>query len=151
MRTKLRFFLIDARAVLDYSGNPFVGLAGRDVNFAVAEQVIVPNGTVTFPAGEASPTTTIVVSFAEPVQLAGGNASFRIVLWCRAEVLCGKNTVIQKGFQIGHNDCLVGSLWRLIVRGTISERCRQTTDVSKEQEPDKSPSSIWCCFQDRLV
>ena len=94
------FFLIDARAVLDSSGNPFVGLAGRDVNFAVAEQVIVPNGTVTFPDGEASPTTTIVVSFAEPVQLAGGNASFRIVLWCRAEVLCGKNTVIRKGFRL---------------------------------------------------
>ena len=44
----------------------------------------VPNGTVTFPAGEASPTTTIVVSFVEAVQLAGGNASFRIALWSRA-------------------------------------------------------------------
>ena len=75
------------------------------VNFTVAEQVIVPNGAVTFPAGEASPTTTIVVSFAEPVQLAGGHASFRIALWSRAEVLCGKNTVIPKGLQIGHNDC----------------------------------------------
>ena len=67
------YILVDARAVPDSSGNPFVGLAGRDVNFAVAEQIIVPNSTVTFPAGEASPTTTIVVSFAEPVQLAGGS------------------------------------------------------------------------------
>ena len=40
--------LIDARAVRDSSGNPFVGLAGRDVNFVVAEQVIVPNGSVAF-------------------------------------------------------------------------------------------------------
>ena len=99
------YILFDARAVLDSSGIPFVGLAGRDVNFAVAAQVIVPNGTVTFPAGEASPTTAIVVSFAEPVQLAGGNASFRIALWSGAEILCGKNTVIRKGLQIGHNDC----------------------------------------------
>ena len=86
------YILIDARAVLDSCGNPFVVLAGRDVNFAVTEQVIVPNGTVTFPAGEASPTTTIVVSFAEPVQLGDRNASLRIALWSRAEVLCGKNT-----------------------------------------------------------
>ena len=86
------YVLIDARAVLDSTGKPFVGLAGSDFNFAVAEQVIVPNGTVTFPAGEASTTTTIVVSFAEPVQLAGGNASFRIALRGRAELLCGKNT-----------------------------------------------------------
>ena len=82
-----------------------MGLAGRDVNFTVAELVVVPNGTVTFPAGEASPTTSILVSLAEPVQLAGGNASFRFALWGRAGVLCGKNTVIRKGLQIGHNDC----------------------------------------------
>ena len=69
----------------------------------MAEQVIVPDGAVTFPAGEANP--TVVVSFAEPVQLAGGHASFRIALWCRAEVLGGKNTMIRKGLQIGHNDC----------------------------------------------
>ena len=99
------YIFIDARAAQDSSGNPFVGLAGRDVNFAVAEQVIVPCGTVTFTAGEASTTTTIVDSFAEPVQLAGGNASFRIALWSGADVLCGKNTVILKGLQIGHNDC----------------------------------------------
>ena len=55
-----------------------MGLAGSDFNFAVAKQVIVPNDTVTFPAGEASTTTTVVVSFAEPVQLAGGNVSFRL-------------------------------------------------------------------------
>ena len=35
--------------------------------------------------------------------------------------------------------------------GRYSRRCRQTTDVGKEQGPDKSPSWIWCCFQDRLV
>ena len=74
------YVLIDARAVLDSSGKPFVGLAGSDFNFAVAEQVIVPNNTLTFLAGEASKTTTMVVSFAEPVQLAGGNASFRFTL-----------------------------------------------------------------------
>ena len=49
------YILVDARAALDSSSDPFVGLAGRDVNFAVAEQVVV------------RPTTTIVVSFAEPV------------------------------------------------------------------------------------
>ena len=67
----------------DSSGKLFVGLASSDVRFAVAEQVIVPYGTVTFPVAEASITITIVVSFAEPVQLAGGNASFRIALWER--------------------------------------------------------------------
>ena len=45
-----------------------------------------------------------VVSFAEPVQLAGRNVSFRIALRAKAEVLCGKNTMIRKGLQIGHND-----------------------------------------------
>ena len=70
----------------------------------MAEQVIVPNGTMIFPAGEASPTSTIVVSFAELVQLACGNASWRIALWDRAEVLCGKNTT-HKGLQKGHNEC----------------------------------------------
>ena len=70
------YVLVDARAVLDSSGNPFAGLAGSDFKFAVAEQVFVPSDTdVTFPAGEASTTTTIVVSLAEPVQLADGNAS----------------------------------------------------------------------------
>ena len=154
-----------ARAVRDSSGNPFVGLAGSDVNLAVAEQVIVPNGTVTLPAGDASPTTNIVVSFVEPVQLAGGSASFRIALWGRAEVLCGKNTVIRKGLQIGHNDCpnagldklraymegTLASFWRPIVLWTIFERCWQTTGVGQEQEPGKSPTSIWDCHQDQLV
>ena len=65
---------IDARAVPDSSDKPFVGLAGSDFNFAVAEQVIVPNDTMTFPASEASTGTTMVVSFAEPVHLVGGNA-----------------------------------------------------------------------------
>ena len=37
------YVLIDARAVLDSSGKPFVGLAGIDFNLAVAEQVVVPN------------------------------------------------------------------------------------------------------------
>ena len=36
------YVLIGARAVVDSSGEPFVGLAGSDFNFAVAEQVIVP-------------------------------------------------------------------------------------------------------------
>ena len=93
--------LIDARVGLYSSGKPFVGLAGSDFNFAVTKQAIVPNDTVTFPAGEASTTTTVVVSFAGPVQHAGGNASFRIAL----RVLCGKNTMIRKGLQMGHTDC----------------------------------------------
>ena len=159
------YILIDARAVLDSSSNPFVGLAGRDVNFAVAEQVIVPNGTVTFLAGEASPTTSIVVSFAEPVQLAGGNVSFRIALWGRAEVPGGKNTVIRKGLQIGPND--FPNVWldklRTYMKGNLGfilatncsleifERCWQTTVFGKEQEPDKTPMSIWGCLQERLV
>ena len=96
-----------------------MGLAGSDFKFAVAEQVIVPNDTVTIPAGETSTTTTIVVSFAEPVQLAGGTASLRIALWGRAEVLCGKNTMIRKGLQIGHNDCPNAGLDNLVFDGRI--------------------------------
>ena len=99
------YVLIGARVVLDSSGKLFVGLAGSDFNFAVAEQVIVPNDTMTFLASEASTTTTMVVSFAEPVQLPGINVSFRIALRVRAEVLCGKNTMIRKCLQMGHNDC----------------------------------------------
>ena len=82
------YVLVDARAVLDSSGKPFVVLAGSDFNFAVAEQVTVPKDTVTFPA---CPTTTLVISFAELVQ----HTSFRIAFRCRAEVLCGKNTLPQ--------------------------------------------------------
>ena len=59
---------------------------------------------MTFLATEASTTTIMVVSFAEPVQLAGRNASFLFALRAEAEVLCGKNTMIQKGLQIGHNE-----------------------------------------------
>ena len=84
------YVLIDARAVLDSSGKPFVGLAGSDLSSLPVRQ---------------STTTTMVVSFAELVQLAGRNASFRIALRAKAEVLCGKNTMIRKGLQIGHNDC----------------------------------------------
>ena len=47
----------------------------------------------------------MVASFAEPVQLAGRNASFRIALRAEADVLHGKNTMIRKGLQVGHNDC----------------------------------------------
>ena len=97
--------LIDTRAVLESSGKPFVGLAGSDFKFAVVEQVVVPNGAGTFPADETSTTTTIVVLFVGPVQLAGGNASFRVALWSGAEVLGGKNIMIQRGLQIGHHDC----------------------------------------------
>ena len=79
-------------------------IVGIDFNFAVAEQVIVPNDTATFSAGDASTTTTIVVSFAETEQLAGGKASFRIAFQVGAEVLCGKHTMIQKGLQIRHNE-----------------------------------------------
>ena len=96
-------------------------LVGSDFNFAVAEQVIVPSDTVTFPAGEVSTTTTVVVSFAEPVQLAGRNASFRIAFRVRAEVLCGKNTMIPKGVKNGHNDCLnAGSdKMRAYIKGSL--------------------------------
>ena len=74
------YVLIDARAVLDSSGKPFLGLVGSDFSFAVAEQVIVPNNTITFLTIDAITSTAMVVSFAEPVQLAGRNASFRIAL-----------------------------------------------------------------------
>ena len=45
----------------------------------------------------------------------------------------------------------MASFWRPIVHWTIFEWCWQTTGVGKEQEPDKSPMSIWVCLQDRLV
>ena len=119
---------------------------------------------MTFLAGEASPTTNVVVSFAKPVHLAGGNASFRVALWGRAEVLCGKNTVIRKGLQIGHNDCPNAGLDKLrgkhedepslhfgdqlFVVDDIREVLAEALEKSK---PDKSPMSIWCYLQDRLV
>ena len=90
------YVLIDARAALDSSVKLFVGLAGSDFNFSVAEQVVVPDDTMTFVASEASIATTMVVSFAETVQLAGINVSFRIAFRVKAEVLCGKNTMIGK-------------------------------------------------------
>ena len=162
IRTKLgTFFFIDARAMRDSSGNPCVGLAGSDVNFAVAAQVTVPNGTVIFPAGEAaSPTTSTVVSFAEPVQLAGGNASFRVALWGRAEVLCGKNTVIPKCLQIGHNDCpsagldklrayMKGNFGFILATNCLLDDIREVLANNRRgKEPDTSPVSIWCCLQD---
>ena len=92
------YVLIGARVVLDSSGKLYVGLAGRNFKFAVAKQVY---------------TMTIVVSFVEPVQLAGRNVSFRIALRVRAEVPCGKNTMIPKGLQIGHNDRLNAGLDKL--------------------------------------
>ena len=67
------YVLIDAGSVLDSSGNSLAGLVNSDSNFAVAEQVIVPNGTVIFRAGEVSTTTTIVISFTVSVPLAGEN------------------------------------------------------------------------------
>ena len=68
---------------------------------------------MTFPAGETRTATAIVVLFVGPVQLAGGNASFRIARRLRAEVLCGKNMMIWKGLQIGHNDCPSAGLDKL--------------------------------------
>ena len=46
------YVLIDTGARLDSGGNSFVSLADSDSNFAVAEQVIDPKGTVTFRIGE---------------------------------------------------------------------------------------------------
>ena len=67
-------------------------LAGSVFKFAVVERVIVPNGTGTFlQVRQTSTMTTTAVLFVEPVPLAGGNASFRVALWGRPEVLCGKN------------------------------------------------------------
>ena len=158
--------LLHARAVLDSSGNPFVGLAGRDVNFAVAEQVIVPNGTVTFLAGEASPTTSIVVSFAEPVKLAGGNVSFRVALWGRdrgsvwqehsdPERFADQATTAVPTRGLDKSRAYMKGNLGFILATNCSlemfERCWQTTVFGKEQEPDKSPMSIWGCLQDRLV
>ena len=55
--------LVGERSVLDCSGNSLAGLVNSDSNVAVAEQVVVPNGTVTFPPGEVRTTTTIEISF----------------------------------------------------------------------------------------
>ena len=64
--------LIDARAVLDSSGNSLVGLVDSDSNSTVTEQVIIPTGTLTFQLGEVS--TTIVISCTLSVPLAGGKS-----------------------------------------------------------------------------
>ena len=64
------FVLIDEGSVLDSSGNSLAGLVNSDSNFAAAEQVIVPNGTVSFRVGEESTTTTMVISFTVSVPLA---------------------------------------------------------------------------------
>ena len=114
---QIGYILIDTRAVLDSSGKPFVGLAGSDFKFGVAEQVVVPNGTGTFPAGETSTATTIVVLFVELVQLAGGIFSLHVALWGRAGVLCGENIMIRKGLQIGHHDCHNAGLYKLRASG----------------------------------
>ena len=65
------YVLIDAGSVLDSSGNSLADLVNSDSNFAVAEKVIVPNGTVTFRVCEVSTKTTIVISFTVSVPLAG--------------------------------------------------------------------------------
>ena len=67
------YVLSDAGSVLDSSAQFPRGLVNSDSNFAVAERVLVPNGTVTFPVGEVSTTTTIVISFTVSVPLAGEN------------------------------------------------------------------------------
>ena len=54
------YFLIDAGAVLDSSGNSLVGLVDSDSNFVV-----------TFRVGEVSTTTIIVISFTVSVPRAG--------------------------------------------------------------------------------
>ena len=63
------FVPIDAGAGLDFGSNSLVNLADSDSNFAVAEQVFVPQGTVTFRVGEVSTTTTMVISFIASVPL----------------------------------------------------------------------------------
>ena len=68
------YVLIDTGAELDSSDNSPASLADSDSNFAVAEQVVVPKGTVTFRVGEVSTTTTIVISFIVSVPLAGKTA-----------------------------------------------------------------------------
>ena len=55
-------------------GNSLVSLEDSDSDIAVAEQVIVPKGTVTLQEGEVSATTTIAISFTVSVRLAGWNA-----------------------------------------------------------------------------
>ena len=57
--------------MLDSSGNSLAGLVNSDSNFTVAEQFIVPNGTVTLRVGEVSTTTTIVILSTVSVPLAG--------------------------------------------------------------------------------
>ena len=67
------YALVDEGSVLDSSGNSLAGLVNSDSNVAVAEEVFVPNGTVTFPAGEVSTTTTIEIPFTVSVSLAEEN------------------------------------------------------------------------------
>ena len=69
------YVLVDAGSVLDSSGNSLAGTVNSDSNFAVEEQVIVPNGTVTLPVGEASTTTSIVISLTVSVPLAEEDTS----------------------------------------------------------------------------
>ena len=66
------YVLIDTGARLDSRGNSLV--ADSDPNFAVAEQVIVPKGTMTFQESEVSTTTTIAISFTVLLLFAGWNA-----------------------------------------------------------------------------
>ena len=72
-RTKRCRLFIDEGSLLDSSGNSRAGLGNMDSYVTVAEQVIVPNGAVIFPAGEVSTMTTIVISFNVSVALADEN------------------------------------------------------------------------------
>ena len=66
---------IDEGSLLDSSGNFLAGLGNLDFNVVVVEQVLVPDGTVTFPAGGVRTMTTMVISFTVSVALAERNTS----------------------------------------------------------------------------
>ena len=83
------YILNDARLVLYSSGNPFVVLLAVT---SISPWRNISSFRMTFPAGEASPTTSLVVSFTEPVELAGGNASFRIALFGVGQRFCVART-----------------------------------------------------------
>ena len=90
----------------------------------------------------------------------------RVALKGKAEVLMGKNTMIRKGLQIGHNeypDAGVGQLRaymratsasfsRLTILWTKFEMCWQRPGDGKEPKRDNSSLMlIWYCHRDRLV
>ena len=92
------------------------------------------------------------------MQFAGGNAPFRVALRGGAEVLCGKNTMIQKGLQSGHNDCPNAELDKLraylkgnlgFITATNCSTGRYSRGAGKQQAlaRSKSRTNLQCRFE----